>query len=246
MERWQRDELIVAFYLYCTTPFGKIHRNNPTIIEFSHKLGRTPSSLAMKMCNFASLDPEIIASGRKGLGNASINDRQIWDEFHDNWESLAILFESMQQKIDGVKEEGIDDFYGRSVNVKSKARLEQSFFRTTILGNYQNKCCMTGLNDPRLLIASHIVPWNENPNNRLNPRNGLCLSALHHAAFDWGLITVSPNLKIMVSTSLNKNPKNVFHKYALESLQNKRIMPPEKFFPNPDFLKFHNDEVFLK
>ncbi len=223
MKRWQREELIVAFYLYCTTPFGKIHKNNHTIIDISRKLGRTPSALAMKMCNFASLDPEITKSGRKGLGNASSKDREIWDEFHNNWEKLATLYESMHQGMEGVKEEAVDDFYGRMTDSKSKTRLDQSFFRATILGNYQNKCCMTGLNDSRLLIASHIIPWNENANNRLNPRNGLCLSALHHLAFDRGLITVTSDMDIMISSSLNNNPNNDFHKHAFHSLQGKKI-----------------------
>jgi hypothetical protein len=46
--------------------------------------------LAMKLVNFASLDPAITASGRKGLGNASATDRQVWNEFHADWDRLAV------------------------------------------------------------------------------------------------------------------------------------------------------------
>ena len=90
---------------------------------------------------------------------------------------------------------------------------------------------MTGLNDSRLLIASHIIPWNENANNRLNPRNGLCLSALHHLAFDCGLITVTSDMDIMISSSLNNNPNNNFHKHAFHSLQEKKLHLQINFSP---------------
>ena len=54
---WTRDELLVAFNLYCKTPFGRLHQRNPEIIRLASALGRTPSALAMKLVNFASLDP---------------------------------------------------------------------------------------------------------------------------------------------------------------------------------------------
>jgi hypothetical protein len=59
MKRWSRKELIVAFNLYCQLPFGKIHSRNPLIIRVAKNLERTSSSLAMKMLNFASLDPSV-------------------------------------------------------------------------------------------------------------------------------------------------------------------------------------------
>ncbi len=52
---WTRDQLLVAFRLYCRTPFGKLHQHNPEIIHLAAKLGRTPSAVGMKACNFASL-----------------------------------------------------------------------------------------------------------------------------------------------------------------------------------------------
>jgi putative restriction endonuclease len=69
--RWNRDELKLAFHLYCQLPFGRLHHRNPEIIELAGRIGRTPSALAMKLVNFASLDPVITASGRKGLSGAS-------------------------------------------------------------------------------------------------------------------------------------------------------------------------------
>ncbi|MDQ6958011.1 MAG: hypothetical protein Q9M24_02735 [Mariprofundaceae bacterium] len=87
--RWTKEQLKLAFNLYCQLPFGKLHKGNKEIIELAGLIGRTPSALAMKLCNIASIDPAITSSGRKGLGNASALDREVWDEFHADWDQLA-------------------------------------------------------------------------------------------------------------------------------------------------------------
>lgn len=61
--RWTREQRLIAFALYCRTPFGKMHSRNPEIIKLAQLLGRTPGSLAMKLVNFASLDPAITSTG---------------------------------------------------------------------------------------------------------------------------------------------------------------------------------------
>jgi predicted restriction endonuclease len=66
---------------------------------------------------------------------------------------------------------------------------------------------MSGLSDSRLLIASHIVPWSSDKQIRLNPSNGLCLSAIHDRAFDKGLMTLSDDLKIVISEWKRKHCK---------------------------------------
>ena len=55
----QEDELLLTLHLYCRTPFGKLHQTNPEIIKLAQIIGRTPSAVAMKACNFASLDPAL-------------------------------------------------------------------------------------------------------------------------------------------------------------------------------------------
>lgn len=79
---WTRDELILAVNLYCKLPFGKMHKSNPEIIRFASLIGRTPSSIALKLGNFASFDPTLKARGIKGASNASKLDKIIWDEFY--------------------------------------------------------------------------------------------------------------------------------------------------------------------
>lgn len=111
--------------------------------------------------------------------------------------------------------------------------------------NYLNSC-MTGLADPRLLVASHIVPWRTDKHNRLNPGNGLCLSTLHDKAYDCGLLTVTPDFVIHVSPQLKACGTNTFAQDYLLGLEGKSIQLPRKFSPVPEFLGYHAAEIFLK
>ena len=65
---WTREELIVAFNLYCKIPFGRIHIRNPLIIELAKAIGRTPSALSWKLANFARLDPALRKRNIAGAG----------------------------------------------------------------------------------------------------------------------------------------------------------------------------------
>jgi len=241
---WSKDQIGVAYGLYCQLPYGKIHSQNPVIIEVAGEIGRTPSALAMKMLNLASLDPLIVESGRSGLGNASALDREVWDDFHSDWNGNA---EKAQRTINPkiAVGRGELDFSSRDVLSSTKVRIGQGFFRQSVLANYQYKCCMSGLSDPRLLVASHIVPWAKDENNRLNPGNGLCLSALHDRAFDIGLLTITVELKIKVSASLRELASDSFGQEQLVSLDGKSLLRmPEKFHPQADFIDYHNRVVF--
>ena len=68
---WSRDELIIAFNLYCKIPFGKIDQRNPVVIALANALGRTPASLSWKLANFARLDPALQSRGIKGASHGS-------------------------------------------------------------------------------------------------------------------------------------------------------------------------------
>ena len=58
-EPWTREELILAFDLYCRIPFQKTKANNPDVIQLAELLGRSPASVARKLGNFGSFDPEL-------------------------------------------------------------------------------------------------------------------------------------------------------------------------------------------
>ncbi len=174
---WNREELILAINLYCKTPFGKLHKSNPDVIRLAELIGRTPSAVSWKLVNFASLDPSLQARGIKGAINSSSLDREIWAEFFNNWDDLAyeseiLLANKEQEKIQIEPELEIRDGLVKERMVKT--RVNQSFFRATILASYNNTCCITGIQQPELLIASHIRPWGLDEKNRLNPQNGHC------------------------------------------------------------------------
>ena len=100
---WTRQELLVAFALYCRLPFGRLHYKNPEIIRFSKAIGRTPGALAMKLTNIASLDPVITSTGRKGLRGASTNDRAMWVEMQSDWERFAIESEKATSEVESTE-----------------------------------------------------------------------------------------------------------------------------------------------
>ena len=123
-----------------------------------------------------------------------------------------------------------------------KTRVNQSIFRTILLATYNNSCCITGINNPDLLITSHIVPWSKDEKNRLNPTNGLCLNALHDKAFDKGLITVSAkDFTIKISSQLKKKDSSDSIKNNFTKLEGQQINLPDKFRPSQEQLKIHND-----
>lgn len=250
---WTREELVLAINLYCKLPFGKMHKGTAEIIKFAEMIGRTPSSIALKLGNFASFDPTLKERGIKGASNASKLDKQIWDEFYNNWDAALLASEELLAKtkystVEKINKIEIADLpkEGKEKERLVKIRVNQSIFRTVVLATYNNACCITGINNTELLIASHIVPWSKDEKNRLNPMNGLCLNALHDKAFDSGLITISAkDYTIHVSSKLKKKntPESIEQNFL--KLEGKEIKLPDKFLPEKNFLHFHNETVFL-
>ena len=223
-----------------------MHSRNPDIIKAAEFVRRTPSALAMKLTNIASLDPEITLTGRKGLSGASIADKQMWQEIHNNWEDFAVesskalsqIMLEQESRPSIVRENHI----GHTKEAKVNIRIGQSFFRKSVLSAYNNKCCISGLLIPKLLVASHIVPWRTDPENRLNPSNGLCLSMLHDKAFDIGLISIQDDMTILIS---EKNMiSDAFYESIIKSYEGKTISRPDKFYPNLNFLNYHRNNIF--
>ncbi len=248
---WTRDQLLVAFYLYCRLPFGRVNHKNHEVIKLAEAIGRTPSALAMKLANIASLDPEITSTGRRGLTGASEADRAMWDEMHNDWEAFAIesdrAIKAVQPEEDPsdqpTEDEVDDDPTGEDRTVTTTTRVGQRFFRNAVLSAYSQRCCITGLSVPSLLVASHIVPWRCDKANRVNPRNGLLLSALHDKAFDNGLITVDDDMRVRVSRKY-KGSNDPHFSESIERYHKCSIALPEKFRPGRDFLSYHREHIF--
>lgn len=245
---WAKEELILALNLYLKLPFSKINKTNSEVIKLAHLMGRTPNSVAIRLANFAHVDPYHQQRGVKGMSGGKKQVEPIWDEFINNKENLIfeserILAEKEHQTIEDKYSEilsDIIDLKGETKVREVKTRVNQSVFRTIVLANYNNKCAVTGIANSELLIASHILSWADNEKERLNPKNGICLNSLHDKAFDCGLITITPDYKIKISSVLKKQNKvQVIEEYFLR-YDNEQMTLPTKFLPDNEFLKYHN------
>lgn len=260
---WTKDELIIAMNLYCKLPFGQLRHGNPLIIEVAQKLGRTPSSLSMKLCNLASLDPHHQARGIKGLQSIGRADREIWKEFSSDWENLGVESEEKLQQLLGKPSQEMVTSQGNKKTLPpgrikmpappsgpteavmtAKTRLGQRFFRQTVLASYNCRCCISGNPIPELLVASHIVPWSSHPEHRLNPRNGLCLARTQDAAFDSGLITLDESYRLVVGPYLRAFMPSESLERNFLVYDGKEIRMPDKFLPQPDLIRMHRETVF--
>lgn len=248
---WTREELILAFNLYFKIPFGQINDDTPEIISLAKILDRTPGAVALKLANFAHLDPSLKERNVVGLSHGSKLDVVVWNEFYDNLEELSFASEVLLAEKTGRKVEDVSGIYvldlpkeGKEREATIRARVNQYFFRKTILASYNHRCCITGLNIQNLLIASHIVPWSKDEPNRMNPQNGLCLNAFHDRAFDTGLITITTDLKIRVSPTIKKASKDKIVSDWLIKYDGEEIQEPKRFLPDPKLLEYHNDVVF--
>ncbi len=255
---WTRPQVLAALHLYHLLPFGKLDRNTPQVKQLGIWLGRTASAVALKLVNLASLDPAVIASGRVGMRGSSALDQQIWRELVANWDKTALEAAAhyvqlaaqnpasaqvqpiaINQNADWV--EPVDAVIppGKTRAAIVQIRVNQAQFRQSVLARYNATCCISGLQNAKLLIASHIVPWSEDKTNRLNPQNGLCLSALHDRAYDQGLISVTPDFKIHVSPKIKALKGDTFIQDSLMRFDQKPLVLPERFRPGADFLAHH-------
>jgi putative restriction endonuclease len=247
---WTREELIVAFNLYCKIPFGKIHIRNPLIIELAGAIGRTPSAVSWKLANFARLDPALRQRNIAGATHGAQAEIEIWEEFNDNWERLAFESERLLEKITGRSPEVAEETKlppeGRTREVIVRARVNQGFFRSAVLAAYGLRCCITGLPIPALLNASHIVPWALDIKNRTNPRNGLCLNVIHDRAFDCGLLTITSDFAVKLSPRVKAKSADEAVAHLLWKYDGVSITMPRRFSPDPEYLRFHNEKVFIR
>lgn len=242
---WTRDELIVAFNLYCKLPFGKIHTRNPQIIELAKALGRTSSAVSWKLANFARLDPSLRKRNVIGASHGARAEVEIWKEFNDNWGKLVFESERLLRKISARNVMvPVDLPEGATREATVRVRVNQGFFRAAVLAAYDARCCITGLSVPELLNASHIIPWSVDIRNRTNPQNGLCLNAIHDRAFDLGLVTVTPDLKVKVSAKLKALSADGSVREFFLRWDHHAVSPPNHFVPAAEFLRYHNEHIF--
>jgi putative restriction endonuclease len=217
-KRWTRNELLIALNLYGKLRFGQFHSKQPVIVDVAGRLNRTPSSLAMKLSNFASLDPALKSRGISGLQGASMLDKAVWEEFQEHPEDLvAESEEGLRQLFDVKDEKELDVVEGRGVAIQTTlrppddptaataqviVRRGQQYFRQAVLNAYGGCCAVSGIAIRELLVASHILPWSTHSEHRLQVQNGIALSRLHDAAFDRGLISFDDEYRLILSSRM--------------------------------------------
>jgi len=251
---WTRGELLVALNLYLKLPFGKMHSRNPEIIHLADLLERSPNAIAMRLTNFASVDPFQQERGIKGLTGGIRQVQPIWDEFEQDRE--AILFESEQIRAE-LEEQPIETKYagilqetrqleGETRIREVRTRVNQQIFRQMVLANYSGQCAISGIDIPDLLVASHIVPWSRNDKERLNPANGICLSAHFDAAFDKGFLFFDPDYRLRLTQKLLNYSHRGYYADWFGQFEGKRLAVPVKYLPSPEFLEWHRKHVCLQ
>lgn len=252
---WSYEESVVAFNLYCKIPFSKTVKGTREVIDLAKMLNRTPSAVAMKLGNFGRFDPALHQEGIRGLEHSSRLDEQVWNEFNGNWDELAYKSELLlkrfkhergQENNEGDKSNELLLPVGVDVDQNVKARVNQGFFREAVLAAHNMKCCVTGLDLPQLLVASHIKPWKESDpaTERTNPRNGLCLNALHDRAFDRGFMTIDTSFKIVFSKEIHDAYSKKVIKMFFADYEGQQIMMPHRFVPERKYIEWHNKSVF--
>ena len=136
-----------------------------------------------------------------------------------------------------------DSIIGKERLAEIKVRENQYVFRQMILRNYGFKCCLCGLPLVETLCASHISDWSKDADNRLNPENGLCLTATYHAAFDRYLISLDGDYRLILSPSLKDYCTNQAFQTQFKAFEGKRIEMPRRFEPSQEFLAKHREHL---
>lgn len=249
---WTREELILALSVYYQLPFGRLNHTTPEVRELARVLGRSENSAALRLVNFAACDPYIIESGRHGMSSGASVCMPIWEEFANDKERLfseaqRIKAEMLHQSIEETLHLTKPDLEGKERMAVIRQRVNQSAFRSMVLYNYEERCAITGINIPELLVAGHIIPWADStPQQKLNPENGICLSALYDKAFDQGLITISPDdYTVQLSSALREYETQEYYDRHFGCISGKQITMPIEHKPNRDFLAYHKDKVFM-
>lgn len=211
------------------TEVAKMKRNEPNIFDHGN-----PKQRSYPLKNFCS-------SALRSLKNYLLYE-------HDIKEADAIVAQERDpQRIAkrlvfhfNLTREGTDEIS------QVKRRKGQDYFRRMVLSNYNGRCALTGIDIQQLLLASHIIPWVEDKKERLNPCNGICLSALYDKAFDQGLIGFNSQYKTVLSNRIVENEGKDYYEKYFAPIAGKELAMPTTFKPEPKFLEWHMDEVFLR
>lgn len=134
------------------------------------------------------------------------------------------------------------DQEGREALRNRATRVNQSVFRAMILDIYGNTCCITGLDIPDVNRASHILGWAESKPTRMDPRNGLCLSATYDAAFDRHLISLDEDFRLLISRDIKDHFSSEVVRNHFHNRHGQKITLPKHHRPLQSYLAQHRNE----
>ena len=251
---WSRDEMILVLNLYLKMPFGKMHSRNPDVIRLAELIGRTPDAVAFRLVNYAAFDPQLSQRGISGMSHGGKKCEEYWNEFIDDRERLLFESEKILAELEGTTVEkkyrddlrDIPQMPGDDKIRLVKTRVNQHVFRQIVLANYSGQCALTGIDISELLVASHILPWSDNKEERLNPANGICLSSLYDKAFDTGLISFTNEKRVIFSSLLSQNVGKDYYNHYFVPIQNRMLMRPAKYEIDSAFLAYHREHIFRR
>ena len=248
---WTEEQITIVLYEYCRNPFGQFSSTKKFVQELGQLIGRSSAAVVRKVGNLASFDPLMKARGVGGLGHTSKLDEEVWDKYYGHWEQLAYDAEVLIAKLRHKElEQSINiDLsnlpLGKERIQEVKKRINQDFFRDAVLSSYENKCCITGINNIKLLHACHIVGWREDDVNRTNPQNGLCLNVLFHKAYDDHFMGISPDYEIFISDEFfGEKMKDVDNSTIdyVRGYNKRKLIMPKRFQPDRDLLAIHFED----
>ncbi len=211
---------------------GKMRKSKPNIFDNYGK----PNQRSYPLNSFCSAALKSIKSYAQFEQDVIVADRIVKQETNPRTISKKLIY-----YFDISKE-------GKDVISMKKQRKGQEYFRRMILTFYGGKCALAGINVEQLLLASHIIPWSDESHKkeRLNPCNGICLSALYDKAFDAGLITISPDdYKVSLSSALLEYESEEYFDKHFACIDGQQITLPLEYQPSKDFLAYHKEKVFM-
>lgn len=131
------------------------------------------------------------------------------------------------------------DFSGENIQATGTRRVGHSKFSKDVKTNYEYTCAICEITETEFLVAGHISSWAEDPENRLNPQNGICLCSLHDKAFEHGYIGLTDDFKVLINNKVNKTAPLYEN---LKLYENTTIRLPRTGQPDINFLKKHRQK----
>lgn len=165
------------------------------------------------------------------------DEAKLWSQVQERldgqaaWEQRSLVSEVIPEPLER---------YGNPIFVKP--RLGQGAFRVLVTDAYRRRCALTGESTLPVLEAAHILPFAEGGPHDIS--NGMFLRSDFHKLFDLGMITVTPDYRVEVSPRIREDWFNGKAYYRLHGLPLTNLPESVAERPSPEFLRWHNDNLF--